>query len=680
MSPDCHSDISLLLEATPHSEPDLITEEEIACIIASLPPGKAAGHDHVCNEHLKFAPPVIASILTTIFNSILLSGHVPTSFQHGLIVPIPKGRNIDTTNPSNFRGITLLPVISEVLEKLLLTRLSSQTSKIHPLQGGFRPKTSCMHTAFILQEAIHHLRSKKRKAFTAYLDVKKAFDTVWHDGLFQKLLLFGFPRYIWSILRDWYSCSTSAVLWNSSISRSFPIRQGVRQGAVLSPLLYSIFVNDLLLHLSSSGHGVSINGIFCGSPMFADDLALVSESDSDLQSMLNIVTHYATTWRYKLNASKSSILVIGESNRSRTQNRQTRSWHVCGDPLPEKDTQHHLGILRSVSPSTAQRTSERCSAGRSAFFGLNAIGSRFGCLHPVTILRLYKVYCLPVLLYGCELWSVTQTEILMLERVHRKILRTILNLPIRCPSRSLLSITGMLSISAMIHHKQLNFLHSFSLLPADSLPRQLFQALTTSISPNYTTSKLQTLLHQHCLPPITAIPSLQLSKRCWKQAMKRILWAAQLADFLVSCSHLPLAQCSVLHRGKPIPHLLICRGFPKTTKRNNTRIRLLVNCHGLETDTCRFRTSPQDDTCRLCRTAREDALHFISHCPALSSARDPSRLSALAPLLTSDPLKFTEHILGTSEWIDDPPLQREIVEFVYRLHTERLLKLSLPTQ
>ena len=135
--------------------------------------------------------------------------------------------------------------------------------------------------------------------------------------------------------------------------------------------------------------------------------------------------------------------------------------------------------------------------------------------------------------------SVTQTEIL----------RTILNLPIRCPSRSLLSITGMLSISAMILHKQLNFLHSFSLLPADSLPRQLFQALTTSISPNYTTSKLQTLLHQHCLPPITAIPSLQLSKRCWKQAMKRILWAAQLADFLVSCSHLPLAQCSVLHRG-----------------------------------------------------------------------------------------------------------------------------------
>ena len=80
--------------------------------------------------------------------------------------------------------------------------------------------------------------------------------------------------------------------------------------------------------------------------------------------------------------------------------------------------------------------------------------------------------------------------------------------------------------------------------------------------------------------------------------------------------HLPLAQCSVLHRGKPIPHLLICRGFPKTTKRNNTRIRLLVNCHGLETDTCRFRTSPQEDTCRLCRTARAPCILFLTAPPS----------------------------------------------------------------
>ena len=204
----------------------------------------------------------------------------------------------------------------------------------------------------------------------------------------------------------------------------------------------------------------------------------------------------------------------------------------------------------------------------------------------------------------------------MLEKVHRKILRTILNLPIRCPSKSLLNITRMLSISDMIHHRQLNFIHSFYLLPADSLPCQVFHALSTRVSPNSTTSRLQTLLHRHSLPPISTIPTLQLSKRSWKQGIKRLQWAAQLSNFPASCSHLPLAQCSILHRCKPIPQL---RGFPKTTKRNNIRIRLLVNCDGLLSDTCRFRaSSTQDDTCRLCRTAREDA-HFPLPRPLIGS-------------------------------------------------------------
>ena len=83
MIPPCRLTASLPSRSHPHSESDLITKEEIACIISSLLSGKAAGHDHLCNKHLKFAPPVTASILTTIFNSILLSGHVPTSFEHG---------------------------------------------------------------------------------------------------------------------------------------------------------------------------------------------------------------------------------------------------------------------------------------------------------------------------------------------------------------------------------------------------------------------------------------------------------------------------------------------------------------------------------------------------------------------------------------------------------------------
>ena len=93
---------------------------------------------------------------------------------------------------------------------------------------------------------------------------------------------------------------------------------------------------------------------------------------------------------------------------------------VVIDEIPECDTHSHLGILRSVLPSSVHRTTERCSSAQSAFFALNAVGSHFGCLHLALLLNyVYSSLCIPILLYGCELWSLTKSEVTMLERVHR---------------------------------------------------------------------------------------------------------------------------------------------------------------------------------------------------------------------------------------------------------------------
>ena len=123
------------------------------------------------------------------------------------------------------------------------------------------------------------------------------------------------------------------------------------------------------------------------------------------------------------------------------------------------------GILRSVLPSSVHRTTEQCSSARSAFFALNAVGSRFGSLHPCTSFELYSSLCIPILLYGCELWSLTKSEVTMLERVHRKILRTIQGLPLRCPGIALQHLMGVSSAQSLIHQRQLNFMYSLSTLP-----------------------------------------------------------------------------------------------------------------------------------------------------------------------------------------------------------------------
>ncbi len=118
----------------------------------------------------------------------------------------------------------------------------------------------------------------------------------------------------------------------------------MRQGAILSPSLYCLFVDELLDILTSSGLGVKIGGSYCGAPMYANDIALIAESAEELQSMLDIVENYARKWRYQLNSEKSVVMVFGESARSRSVARCHRAWYLGGSQIHEVDEHHHLGV------------------------------------------------------------------------------------------------------------------------------------------------------------------------------------------------------------------------------------------------------------------------------------------------------------------------------------------------
>ncbi len=155
-------------------------------------------------------------------------------------------------------------------------------------------------------------------------------------------------------------------------------------------------------------------------------------------------------------------MVLGETARTRETARRTRRWTIGDAVLNEVNEQHHLGILRTVFNSTIHRTNERATAGRSAFYALNSVGSRFGCLHPLTPLRLYQALCVPILLNGSEIWTLTKTELLLLERTHQKILRTIQGLPTRCSSASLTTLLGALRIVTLVQQRMLNFVFSIA--------------------------------------------------------------------------------------------------------------------------------------------------------------------------------------------------------------------------
>ena len=174
------------------------------------------------------------------------------------------------------------------------------------------------------------------KVFACFLDVRKAFDTVWIDGLPYKIFSeLGIKGRMWLAIKDLYTDVKAQVLYEGVLSRKFSVSQGTGQGRIFAPFMYKVYINSLLCELSDHCFSISIYGLRLSSPSFADDISLLALHPSFLQTFMNICFEYGVRWRYEFNNSKSGIVTFGETKAQHFISMNKRSWVLGSETLEE---------------------------------------------------------------------------------------------------------------------------------------------------------------------------------------------------------------------------------------------------------------------------------------------------------------------------------------------------------
>ena len=231
-----------------------ISARELADIIKDLPNGKACGSDGISNEHLKNAGPSLCVHLSLLFTSAIVHNFIPDNLLATIIVPIVKNKSGNISSTDNYRPIAITSALSKVLEALLLNRLKPflQTSDS---QFGFKPKHGTDMCVFTLKQIIEYYRGLGSPVFVCFLDASKAFDRVNHWALFSKLIDRKVPLYLVRFLFFWYKNQRMCVRWGAILSPYFSVTNGVRQGSLLSPYLFNLYIDDLSVRLNNAKVG-----------------------------------------------------------------------------------------------------------------------------------------------------------------------------------------------------------------------------------------------------------------------------------------------------------------------------------------------------------------------------------------------------------------------------------------
>ena len=402
--------------------------DEVKTITKNFQNMKAPGDDGIFYILIKKLPESTLSFLVKLFNRCFHLSYFPDKWKNAKVVPILKPDK-NPAEASSYRPISLLSSISKLFEKIILNRMMlhiNTNSIFADEQFGFRHGHSTTHQLLRVTNLIRTNKSEGCSTGVALLDIEKAFDSVWHEGLIAKLKKFNFPLYLMKLVQNYLTDRTLQVNYQNSKSDQLPVRAGVPQGSILGPILYNIFTSDL----PDLPQG-------CHKSLFADDTGISAKGRSlrvicsRLQKSLDIFNSYLQKWKISPNASKTQLIIF--PHKPRASFLKPSNSHIVtmnGVAIPWSSQVKYLGLVldqKLTFKDHIEGIQAKCNKYIKCLYPLINRKSKL-CLK--NKLLIFKQIFRPAMLYAVPIWSsCCATRKKALQRIQNKVLKMILKLP-----------------------------------------------------------------------------------------------------------------------------------------------------------------------------------------------------------------------------------------------------------
>ena len=369
---------------------------EVKETIDKLKAGKGAGRESLQSEHFKYASPVLSVLMTSVINAMIVHGYMPKSAMDSVIVPILKDKKGSINDKSNYRPIAMTTVFSKLFESVILNKYADLLMSLDN-QFGFKAGSSTDQCVFMLKQIIEFYNNLGSPVYICFLDASKAFDKLNQWALFFKLILRGIPCVIVRIFVFWYQHQQFYVRWGNTLSSSFHTINGVRQGGIISPSFFNVYMDHLSHALNLSGTGCHFNGSIANHLMYADDCCLIAPSPAALQHLLDICASYASHFTLVYNELKSKCMVVKPRSLSAIS---VPSFSLNDKVLPCVTDMKYLGVILSCDMSDDTDLNRHR---KYIYRQGNMLIRLFKCCSDSVKIKLFNTFCVNT--YCGHLWT-----------------------------------------------------------------------------------------------------------------------------------------------------------------------------------------------------------------------------------------------------------------------------------